>query len=165
MTVRVVLKDLNIAAKSNCSRNHRQKSNEVKISKLFEFRASYFMFQYHYSLVSSIYYGRPIRNRAGHYILPCGFFYLLSSFSPRLISAVADWMSITLRHHRTTLSGYIFATKVHIDNRKKLLNRCTSSRCPDNVVNFGPLAAEIGSGVWGTAANFNGFRVLASWQR
>jgi len=22
-------------------------------------------------------------------------------------------------HHRTTLSGYIFATKVHIDNRKK----------------------------------------------
>jgi len=23
--------------------------------------------------------------------------------------------------HRTTLSGYIFATKAHIDNRKKLL--------------------------------------------
>jgi len=22
-------------------------------------------------------------------------------------------------HHRTTLSGYIFATKAHIDNRKK----------------------------------------------
>ena len=31
-------------------------------------------------------------NRAGHYILPCGFsiFYLF----PRLISAVADWMSV-----------------------------------------------------------------------
>jgi len=29
-------------------------------------------------------------------------------------------------------------------------------------VNFGPLAAEIGSVVWGTQANFNGFRVLAS---
>jgi len=29
-------------------------------------------------------------------------------------------------------------------------------------VNFGPLAAEIGSGVWGTPANFNGFRVLAA---
>jgi len=27
---------------------------------------------------------------------------------------------------------------------------------------FGPLAAEIGSLVWGTAANFNGFRVLAA---
>jgi len=25
-------------------------------------------------------------------------------------------------HHRTNLSGYIFATKAHIDNRKKLLN-------------------------------------------
>jgi len=30
------------------------------------------------------------------------------------------------------------------------------------MVNFGSLAAEIGSGVWGTAANFNGFRVLAT---
>jgi len=28
-------------------------------------------------------------------------------------------------------------------------------------VKFGPLTAEIGSGVWGTPANFNGFRVLA----
>ena len=30
------------------------------------------------------------------------------------------------------------------------------------MVNFGPLAAEIGWRVWGTPANFNGFRVLAS---
>jgi len=29
------------------------------------------------------------------------------------------------------------------------------------MANFGPLAAEIGSGVWGTPANFNGFRILA----
>jgi len=29
-------------------------------------------------------------------------------------------------------------------------------------VNFGPLTAEIGSGVLGTPANFNGFRVLAT---
>jgi len=28
-------------------------------------------------------------------------------------------------------------------------------------VNFGPLAAEIVSLVWGTPGNFNGFRVLA----
>ena len=66
-------------------------------------------------------------------------------------------------HHRTTLSGYIFATKAGIDNRKKnLLNRNISSTCPHNMVNFGPLTAEIGSGVWGTPANFNGFRVLAA---
>jgi len=30
------------------------------------------------------------------------------------------------------------------------------------MVNFGPLTAEIGSGVWGTPANFNGFRLLRS---
>jgi len=67
-------------------------------------------------------------------------------------------------HHCTTLSGCIFATKVCIDNRKKLLNSKAniSSTCPHNIANFGPLAAEIGLGVWGTPANFNGFRVLPS---
>jgi len=30
------------------------------------------------------------------------------------------------------------------------------------MVNFGPLAAEIGLPAWGTPANLNGFRVLAS---
>jgi len=35
-----------------------------------------------------------------------------------------------------------------------------SSRCPHNIVNFGPLAAEIGLPVWGTPANFNGFHDL-----
>jgi len=67
------------------------------------------------------------------------------------------------QHHRTNLLGYIFATKIRVDNRKKnLLNSNTSSTCADNMVNFGPLAAEISSGVWGTPANFNGFRVLAA---
>ena len=30
------------------------------------------------------------------------------------------------------------------------------------MVNFGPLAAEIGPVVWDTPGNFNGFRVLAA---
>jgi len=30
------------------------------------------------------------------------------------------------------------------------------------MVNFGPLAAEIGRVVWGTPANFNGFQSLGS---
>jgi len=60
------------------------------------------------------------------------------------------------------LSGHIFATKAFVDNRKKLLNSNTSSTCSDNMVNFGLLTAEIGSGVWGTPANFNVFRVLAA---
>ena len=67
------------------------------------------------------------------------------------------------RHHRTTLSGHIFATKACIDNRKKnLLSSNICSRCPHNMVNFGLLAAEIVSSVWGTPGNFNGFRALAA---
>jgi len=66
-------------------------------------------------------------------------------------------------HHPTTLSGYIFATKACIDNRKKnLLSRNIFPTCPHNMVNFGPLAAEIVSLVRGTPCNFNGFRVLAA---
>jgi len=111
-------------------------------------------------------------------------------FFPRLISAVADWTSVHTsthgvalvrisdaglkraarsllqiqdannRHHRTTLSGYIFATKARIDNRKNFWSSSISSTCPHNMVNFGPLAAEIISFVWVTPANFNRFRVL-----
>jgi len=64
-------------------------------------------------------------------------------------------------HGRTTLSGYIFATKTHIDNRKNIKQQYLPTR-PYNMVNFGPLAAEISSLVWGTPANFNRFRVLAA---
>ena len=46
-------------------------------------------------------------------------------------------------HHRTGLSGHIFATEAHIDNRKKMLSSNISSTCPHSMVNFGPLAAEI----------------------
>jgi len=58
--------------------------------------------------------------------------------------------------------GYIFAIKARIDNRKNFLSSSMSSICPHNMVNFGPLTAEIGSGVWGTPANFNWFYVLAA---
>jgi len=66
-------------------------------------------------------------------------------------------------HHRTTLSGYIFETKAHIDSRKKnLLNSSISCACPHNMVNFVPLVTEIGFPVWGTPANFKRFCILAS---
>jgi len=62
-------------------------------------------------------------------------------------------------HHRTTLLGYIFATKAHIGNRKKLIKqRYLLQMSPQ----YGELAAEIGTVVWSTPANFNGFRVLAA---
>jgi len=63
-------------------------------------------------------------------------------------------------HHRTNLLGYIFATNACIDNRKK--NSNISPTCLHNMVDFGPLAADICWRVWGTPANFNGFRVLAA---
>jgi len=43
-----------------------------------------------------------------------------------------------------------------------MLNSNISSTCFYNMVNFSPLTAEICWRVWGTQANFNGFRVLAS---
>jgi len=43
-----------------------------------------------------------------------------------------------------------------------LLSSNISSTCPHNMVNFGPLTAEIVSGVWGTPTNFNGFCILAA---
>jgi len=61
-------------------------------------------------------------------------------------------------HRHTTLLGYIFATKYRLS--EKLVN-INISTCPHNMVNFGPLAAEIGWRVWGTPANFNVFLVLA----
>jgi len=45
---------------------------------------------------------------------------------------------------------------------KNLLNCNIFSTSPHNIVNVGPLMAEIGSAVWDTTANFNGFRMLAS---
>ena len=82
--------------------------------------------------------------------LPCGFFLssicLSSFFFPRLISAAAGWMSIP---YFDTWCG-------------PSANLECMSTCPHNMVNFGPLAAEIVSLVWGTPGNFNWFRILAA---
>ena len=45
---------------------------------------------------------------------------------------------------------------------KNLLNSNVSPRCRHNMMNIGPLAAEIRWRLGGTPANFNGFRVLAA---
>jgi len=43
-----------------------------------------------------------------------------------------------------------------------MLNSSISPTCPHNMVNFGPLAAEVCWRVCGTPANFNGFCILAA---
>ena len=47
-------------------------------------------------------------------------------------------------------------------SEKKLVKRQYLLRMSPQYGELDPLAAEIGSGVWGTPANFNGFRVLAA---
>ena len=110
----------------------------------------------------------------------CGFFFFLlfsfflSSFFPRLISWCGLSANLECRsemccarlagntgrkqspksslsaHHRTTVSGYIFATKARrIDSRKKILKQQYLPHMSlQYMVNFGPLAAEIGSLAW-----------------
>jgi len=129
--------------------------------------------------------------------LPC-YFYLLSFFIPRLISAAADWMSTILPHmvwpcanlecrsemcctrlagntrrkndakyrHLRTIAQHCRAISSQLRHiltiGKNLLSSNIFPTCSYNMVNFGPLAAEILSLVWGTPTNFNGFRVLAA---
>ena len=66
----------------------------------------------------------------------------------RTITQLCRAMSSQLRHVSTI--------------GKNLLNSSISSKCPRNMVNFGPLTHEIGWRFWGTPANVNGFRFLAS---
>jgi len=58
-------------------------------------------------------------------------------------------------HRRTNMSGYIFATLRHVSTiGKKMLDSDMSPIYPHNMVNFGQLAAEIGSVVWGQPIKF-----------
>ena len=80
-------------------------------------------------------------NTVDHYIF--ALLFLSFSSQARLIS-VGDWMS--------TMST-IGKISLYAD---------TFSICPHNMVNFALLTAEIRWRVWGTPANFNGFRVLVA---
>jgi len=58
---------------------------------------------------------------------------------------------------------YLRNQGMYRQSEKNLLSSNISSTRDHNMMNVGPLTAEIGSGVWGTAATtFNGFRVLAA---
>ena len=66
-------------------------------------------------------------------------------------------------HHRINLSGYIFTTKPHIDNRKILVKQqYLRPTCPYIMANFGLLAAEVVSLVLEPQLISTG---VASWQR
>jgi len=72
------------------------------------------------------------------------------------------------RHLRTIvqLCRAISSQRRHVSTigKKNFLSSNIFSRCPYNMVTFSLLAAKIDPVVWGTPANFNGFRVLAALQ-
>jgi len=137
-------------------------------------RAGHYIFALWFLLLSFFFFSIALSQRSQSGCLPyfytwCGLSVNLECRSKSLKYAARSSLEIhdakksPSRHHSTTLLGCIFTTKACIDNWKKnLLSSNTSSTCPCNMVNFGPLTAEIGLGVWGTLANFNGFRVLAT---
>jgi len=66
----------------------------------------------------------------------------------RIIPHLCQAISSQLRHYLSTVRKNFFSN--------------IYSACPYNMVNFGPLTADIGLPVRGTPANLNGFRVMAS---
>ena len=82
----------------------------------------------------------------------------------RLAANTASKKSPRIRHLRTVTQfcRAVFSQLSQILTVGKILNSNTSSTCSYNMVNFGPLTAEMGSLVWSTPANFNGFHDLAS---
>jgi len=72
----------------------------------------------------------------------------------------------TKNHHLCTIAQLC---QLHLRDKgtyrqleRNLLSSNICSRCPYNMANLRPLAAEIGPVVWGAPANFNWFRVLAA---
>ena len=73
---------------------------------------------------------------------------------------------VAKNHHLGTIAQLCRAISSqlrHISTiEENLLSSNTSSTCPQNMANFGPLTAEICWRVWDTPANFNRFLVLAA---
>jgi len=76
-----------------------------------------------------------------------------------------DAKKVAKNHHFGTIAQLCRATSLQLRHvstiGKNLLSSNISPTCAYNMLNFGPLAAEIVSLGFGTPANFKGFRVLA----
>ena len=69
---------------------------------------------------------------------------------------------VAKNRHLSTIAQLRRAISSQLRHVSTIGKNLLSSNRPHNMVNFGLLAAEIVSLVWGTPANFNGFRVLAA---
>jgi len=81
---------------------------------------------------------------------------LAENAGPKKVAKIAIWAP---SHN---FVGLYLRNQGTYQQPEKLLSSSMSSRRPHNMVNIGPLTAEIGWRVWGTPANFNGFCVLAA---
>ena len=102
-----------------------------------------------------------LSNMAGHYILPCDFYLLLLLWPPYVIGQAIYMFILWFRYLGTIpqLCRAVSSQLRHVSTiGKNVLSSDMSSTCPHNMVNFGLLTAEICWRVWGTPANFNGFR-------
>ena len=112
-------------------------------------------------------------NRADHYIFMLWFVLLVLLSFLRCRSEMCCTRLAEIQDEKTRqkiafwpsshnfVGLYLRNEGMYRQSEKNLLNSNSSSTCPDNIVNFGLLTAEICWRVWGTPANFNGFRVLA----
>jgi len=95
----------------------------------------------------------------------CGLSANLGCMSETCCTRLAEIYDAKIRHLGTIgqICRTISSQLRHISTiGKNMLSNNVSSTCLYNIVNFGPLAAEIGPVVWGIPANFNGFPVLAA---
>ena len=96
----------------------------------------------------------------------CGPSATLECMCERWLAPNTGRKKVAKNHHLGTipqLCQAICSQLRHVSTiGRNLLSSNISSTCPHNMVNFGPLAAEIVSLVWGTPGNFNGFCVLAA---
>jgi len=111
-------------------------------------------------------------NRVDHYIFAL-WFLLISFFSSPNLSRRCTRLAENTGHKKVAKNRHlgtiaqlcraISSQLRHVSTiGKNLLSSNIFSRCPHNMVNFSPLAAEIDPVVWGIPSNFNGFRVLAA---
>ena len=107
---------------------------------------------------------------SGHYIFALWFLSLFSSpnlsgrrldvyhTSTHGVAVVRTYLECRSEVCSTRLAGNTGRKKSSFWHHR----HSNTSTCPDNMVNFGLLTAEICWRIWGTTANFNGFRVLAA---
>ena len=160
--------------KFHCTNSRKHCNSTINMAALRN-RAGHYIFCPEVSSIFFFFFFISSPNLSGHRLdvyTWCGHVANLECRSEmcctRLAGNAGPKKSPNIRHLGTSvqLCRAISSQLRHISTiGKKILSSNISSRCPHNMVNFGPLAAEVCPVVWDTPANLNGFRVLAALLR